>query len=256
MAALFGFFLPSRAGCISNQAEKNSPGRYPIAPNSSSLLSGSSVWSLPRQSCRVPAVSDVTRILQSVDSGDPRAAEDLLPLVYDELRRLAAVRMAGEQPDQTLQPTALVHEAWLRLTGGENKQWNGRAHFYGAAAEAMRRILIERARRKLALKRGARAERVDLNLDQVEVAAQSDPEAILALNEALEVLAREDPESAELVKLRFFAGMSNQEAAEVLGVSERSTKRYWTFARAWLFQEIQNLREADRASQRPDPGAA
>lgn len=200
-------------------------------------------------------MSDVTRILQSIDSGDPKAAEGLLPLVYDELRRLAAIRMADEQPDQTLQPTALVHEAWLRLTRDENQQWNGRTHFYSAAAEAMRRILIERARRKLALKRGARAERVDLNLDQMEVATQCEPEAILALNEALEKLAIEDPESAELVKLRFFAGMSNQEAAQTLGVSERSAKRYWTFARAWLFQEIRSSGAVDRAFPSSDSGA-
>ena len=200
-------------------------------------------------------MSDVTRILQSIDAGDPKAAAELLPLVYDELRRLAAIRMAGEQPDQTLQPTALVHEAWLRLTGDENKQWNGRAHFYGAAAEAMRRILIDRARGKLSLKRGARAERVDLNLDQVEMATQSEPEAILALNEALEKLAAEDPESAQLVKLRFFAGMSNQEAAQTLGVSERSAKRYWTFARAWLFLEIRSSGAADGAAHRSDPGS-
>ena len=220
-----------------------------------SFLNASSVWSLPSQSCSVPAVSDVTRILQSIDSGDPKAAEELLPLVYDELRRLAAIRMADEQPDQTLQPTALVHEAWLRLTGDENQQWNGRAHFYGAAAEAMRRILIERARRKLSLKRGAKAERVDLNLDLMEVATQSEPEAILALTEALGKLATEDPESAKLVKLRFFAGMSNQEAAQALGVSERSAKRYWTFARAWLFQEITCSGAADGGAHPSDPGA-
>jgi len=188
-------------------------------------------------------VSDVTRILQSLGAGDSRhgaTAEELLPLVYDELRKLAEIRMADESPDHTLQPTALVHEAWLRLTGNAEECWNSRSHFFCAAAEAMRRILIERARRKQSLKRGARAERVELDLEQMEMATQSEPAELLALNDALEKLAAEDPQSAELIKLRYFAGMTNQEAAQALGISERSAKRCWTFARAWLFQEIRN----------------
>jgi RNA polymerase sigma factor (TIGR02999 family) len=185
-------------------------------------------------------MSDLTRILDRVRQGDSKAAEELLPLVYGELRKLAAHKMAHEAPGQTLQPTALVHEAWLRLVDSPDQRWEGRAHFFTAAAEAMRRILIDNARRKHALKRGAGLERLDL--DQVEVAAQADEETLLVVNEALEKLASEDPSAAELVKLRFFVGLSNAEAAEALGVSERSAKRYWTFARAWLYHEIQTYR--------------
>jgi len=191
-----------------------------------------------------PRSGEFTRILQSIDAGNDKAAEDLLPLIYDELRKLAAIRMANEQSDHTLQPTALVHEAWLRLTGREDQRWDSRNHFFCAAAEAMRRILIERARRKMALKRGARAERVDLNLDHMEMATHSEPEELLVLNSALAKLATEDPASAELIKLRFFIGMTNQEAAQAMGISERSAKRYWTFARAWLFNEIRNQNPA------------
>lgn len=187
-------------------------------------------------------MSEVTRILQSIDSGDAKAAEELLPLVYDELRKLAAIKMASEASDHTLQPTALVHEAWLRLTGEEDQRWDNRAHFFGAAAEAMRRILIDRARRKQSLKRGGQAERLAPDLDQVELATQTEPECLLAINDALAKLSAEDSQSAELIKLRFFVGMSNQEAARVLGISERSAKRYWTFARAWLFHEIRGNR--------------
>ena len=186
-------------------------------------------------------MSDVTRILDRVQQGEARAAEELLPLVYEELRRLAALRMAQEAPGQTLQPTALVHEAWLRLVGPHDQQWNGRGHFFAAAAEAMRRILIDNARRKHALKHGADFERIDL--DQVDVAARADEETLLVVSEALEKLAAEDLPSAELVKLRFFVGMSNAEAAQALGLSERSVKRYWTFARAWLYHEIQTQRQ-------------
>ena len=181
-------------------------------------------------------VSEVTRILESFHEGDSKAAEELLPLVYDELRKLAAARMAQESETSTLQPTALVHEAWLRLVGSEQKAWKNRAHFFAAAAEAMRRILIDNARRKHALKRGARTERLDL--DRIDVAVEADEKSLLLINEALEKLAVQDPQGAELVKLRFFVGFSYQEAAQTLGISERSAKRSWTFARAWLYREL------------------
>jgi RNA polymerase sigma factor (TIGR02999 family) len=181
-------------------------------------------------------MSDPPGILHPTDSGIPRAAEELLPLVYDELRKLAAAKMAHEAAGQTLQPTALVHEAWLRLAGPDNPIFQNRAHFFAAAAEAMRRILIENARRKHALKRGAGAERVDL--DQVDLAIHADDETLLAVNEALEKLEREDPDAAQLIKLRFFAGMTNEEAGQALGISERTAKRYWSFARAWIYQEL------------------
>ncbi len=182
-------------------------------------------------------MSDVTRILNAIGGGDSKAAQDLLPLVYEELRKLAAHKMANEAPGQTLQPTALVHEAWLRLVGTENPQFEGRGHFFAAAAEAMRRILIDRARQKLSLKRGAGAARV--NLEDLEVAAAADDDTLLAVDEALIKLAREDPDSAEFIKLRFFAGMTNDEAAQALGIPERTARRHWSFARAWLFREIQ-----------------
>jgi RNA polymerase sigma factor (TIGR02999 family) len=186
-------------------------------------------------------VSEVTRILDRVHQGEAQAAEELLPLVYEELRKLAAFKMADEAPGQTLQPTALVHEAWIRLTSAQNQPWQNRGHFYAAAAEAMRRILIDNARRKRSLKRGAGAERIDL--DRVDIAAQADAETLLVVNEALNKLGAEDAACAELVKLRFFVGMSNAEAARTLGISERTTKRYWTFARAWLYHEIQTQRQ-------------
>ena len=184
----------------------------------------------------------MTHILNAIGSGDAMAADQLLPLVYDELRRLAVQKMANEAPGQTLQPTALVHEAWLRLVGTENPRFAGRGHFLAAAAEAMRRILIDRARQKLALKRGGRAERV--NLDDLEVAAEADSETLLAIDEGLVKLAKEDSDSAEFIKLRFFVGLNNSEAAEVLGISERTARRHWTFARAWLFREIRRQDEA------------
>jgi len=181
-------------------------------------------------------MSDVTRILDAIGQGQAAAADELLPLVYDELRRLAAHKMANEIPGQTLQPTALVHEAWLRLTGNGDAKWDGRAHFFAAAAEAMRRILVDNARRKNAQKRWANLERVDL--DAVGAAATTDDTALLLISEALEVLAKEDPPSAELVKLRFFVGFTNEQAAQALGISERTAKRYWTFARAWLYDQL------------------
>ena len=183
-------------------------------------------------------MSAITVILNRAQQGDPHAADELLPLVYDELRKLAAHKMANEAPGHTLQPTALVHEAWLRLAGDAGpSHFDNRGHFFAAAAEAMRRILIDSARRKEAHKRGAGLERV--NLDDVDVAAKADDTTLLRLDEALEKLAREDPPSAELVKLRFFAGLTTEQAAAALGISERTARRYWVFARAWLHDELQ-----------------
>ncbi len=184
----------------------------------------------------------MTRILEAAHNGDPTAAEQLLPLVYDELRRLASARMANEAAGQTLQPTALVHEAWLRLTGDQNQKWDGRAHFFGAAAEAMRRILIDRARRKRAVRHGGNQQRVDIQ--EVDLACTSgDDDQLLAVSEALDKLAVHHKEEAELVKLRYFVGMTNEEAADVLGISARTAKYYWTHARAWLFREIKGCGE-------------
>jgi RNA polymerase sigma factor (TIGR02999 family) len=180
-------------------------------------------------------MSDVTRILDRVQQGDPKAAEELLPLVYEELRNLANARMAQEPSGQTLQPTALVHEAWIRLVG-ENHDWQNRRHFFSAAAEAMRRILIDRARQKRRVRHGGGLVRVDLN--DIDVAAESQSETVLFVHEALERLAQKDPEIAELIKLRYFAGIPNQEAAEMLGMSERTARRNWAYARAWLTREI------------------
>jgi RNA polymerase sigma factor (TIGR02999 family) len=183
-------------------------------------------------------MSDVTRILQSIESGNAAAGE-LLPLVYEELRRLAAHKMANESPGQTLQPTALVHEAWLRLTGNEDVKWAGRAHFFGAAAEAMRRILIDNARRKRAARHGGGQPRVDIQ--ELEIAAIDGKEdELLAVNDALEKLAAHVPPKAQLVKLRYFVGLTLEEAAEVLGISSATAKRHWAYSRAWLFREIQN----------------
>ena len=181
-------------------------------------------------------MSEVMTMSETAGGGQLRASEELLPLVYDELRKLAAFQMAGQSGTQTLQATALVHEAWLRLAGSQRVQWQSRAHFLATAAEAMRQILIDRARRKNALKRGASARHIDL--DGVDVAIEADEDTLLRINEALEKLADADPQSAELVKLRFFAGMDYQEAAQALGISPRSAKRYWSFARAWLYREL------------------
>jgi RNA polymerase sigma factor (TIGR02999 family) len=182
-------------------------------------------------------MSGVTLILARAQRGDPNAASELLPLVYDELRKLAAARMSNEMAGHTLQPTALVHEVWLRLTGEEpNAQFANRAHFFAAAAEAMRRILIDRARRKGAGKRGGDWQRIDL--DKVDIAAEADDDTLLLVNEALEKLTKEDARAAEMAKLRFFGGLTLEEAAQVMGVTERSANRYWAFARVWLFQEM------------------
>jgi RNA polymerase sigma factor (TIGR02999 family) len=178
----------------------------------------------------------VTQILEAVGTGDEQAAEKLLPLLYEELRRLAAARMAQVAPGQTLQPTALVHEAWLRLVGGKQQFWNSRGHFFAAAAEAMRRILVERARRRSAEKHGGGLRRVDL--DQVDIAEEANSDVLLALDEALTALTGRDATAAQLIKLRFFAGLPNAQAAELLGVPERTAKRSWAYARAWLYQEI------------------
>ena len=181
-------------------------------------------------------MNDVTRILNSIRQGDPKAADELLPLVYQELRKLAAARMARESPGQTLQPTALVHEAWLRLVGDTNPKFDGRAHFFAAAAEAMRRILIDNARRKKAQRHGGGKEHVDIS--ELELAAAAKEDELLAVGEALEKLAEKDKDMAELVKLRFFAGFTNKEVGEVLGVSEPTIERRWAFARAWLYREV------------------
>jgi RNA polymerase sigma factor (TIGR02999 family) len=181
-------------------------------------------------------VSEVAQPPGASSDPDPKAADRLLPLVYRELRRLAAARMAHEAPGQTLQPTALVHEAWLRLAGAEEKTWAGRAHFFGAAAEAMRRILIENARRKRARRHGGGQQRVDI--EELTVAAEVRDDELLALDEALEAFAAQEPQKARLVKLRYFAGLSFEEAAEVLAVSVPTAKRWWAYARAWLYQHI------------------
>jgi RNA polymerase sigma factor (TIGR02999 family) len=179
---------------------------------------------------------EVTEILSAVGAGDKHAAEELLPLVYDELRRLAAARMAWESPGQTLQATALVHEAWLRLVGPSETLWTSRGHFFGAAAEAMRRILLERARKKARVRHGGHLERV--NLDRVTLATQDSDEVIIAVHDALEALAAESPQKAEIVKLRYFGGLEHAEIAEALGISEPTVRRHWAYARSWLYAEL------------------
>jgi RNA polymerase sigma factor (TIGR02999 family) len=201
-------------------------------------------------------MNDVTRILSAIEQGDPHAAEQLLPLVYDELRRLAAQRLAQEKPGQTLQATALVHEAYLRLvasggrqsrSGGrespEKEHWDSRAHFFAAAAEAMRRILIDQARRKRRPKHGGGHNRISLDearLDEALCLGEAPDDDLLALNEALEKLARAEPAKAELVKLHYFAGLTLEEAGRVLGISHRTAKRHWAYTRAWLYTAIRD----------------
>ena len=180
-------------------------------------------------------MTEITQMLQAVGRGEAHASVDLLPLVYGDLRRHAAVRMAHESAGQTLQPTALVHEAWLRISGG-HQGWQTRAHIFGAAAEAMRRILIENARRKSRLKRGGGQLRLDV--DQLELAAATPDDKMLLIDEALERLQADDPEKAQVVILKFFGGRTNQEVAETLGVTERTVERHWAYAKAWLFRSI------------------
>ena len=178
---------------------------------------------------------EVTRLLQSLDDTDGGAASDVLPVVYQELRRLASTLMAAEVPGQTLQPTALVHEAWLRVAG-EQHDWKSRRHFFSVAAEAMRRILLDRARKRRRIRHGGGQERIDI--DSIDVAVEAGPEELLRVHEALDRLADEDPIKAELVKLRFFLGLRIPEAAEILGISATTAKRHWTFSRVWLYREI------------------
>ena len=181
-------------------------------------------------------MSEVTRILTAIEQGNRQASEELLPLVYHELRRLAAHKMSTEPAGHTLQPTALVHEAWLKLVDSPAQSWQNRAHFFGAAAEAMRRILIGRARRKQTQRRGAGA--AHCNVDELEIAGPAPDDQLLALNEALDRFAVLEPQQADLVKLRYFVGLKIEEAAAVLGISEATAKRWWAYARAWLFNEI------------------
>jgi RNA polymerase sigma factor (TIGR02999 family) len=184
-------------------------------------------------------MSDVTQILSQIEQGDPSAAEQLLPLVYGELRKLAAAKLAQEKPGQTLQATALVHEAYLRLVDAENlDEWKSRGHFFGAAAEAMRRILVDNARRRQRPKHGGDRNRVDLETSLVMTSDRADQ--LLALEEALQKLAAESPEKAELVKLRYFAGLSHQEAAKALGVSRATADRYWAYAKVYLHCEMED----------------
>jgi len=191
------------------------------------------------------AVSEVTQILEAIQRGDANAEDELLPLVYDELRRVAAGKMAHEAPGHTLQPTALVHEAWLRLVEGQDQKWSGRAHFFAAAAEAMRRILIDNARRKHARRHGGGQQRLDIQ--EIEIAAGMKDDELLAVNEALEKFAAQDKEKAELVKLRYFAGLTIKETSNVLNISVPTAKRWWSYARAWLYEEI-------RSQETPDTG--
>lgn len=181
-------------------------------------------------------MNEVTRILEAIGGGDPQATEDLLPIVYEELRHLAAQKLSKEPRGHTLQATALVHEAYLRLVGSDAQSWNSRGHFFVAAAEAMRRILVDRARCKQRIKRGGGLRRVDLNAAGLKLEDSSDD--ILALDEALEKLSQKDAVKAEVVKLRFFAGLTNAQAAEALGLSHNTVDRYWAYARSWLHLEI------------------
>jgi len=192
----------------------------------------------PIKLARLETVSDATLLLKAVEEGDPQASDQLLELVYDELRRLATSKMARESPGQTLQPTELVHEAWLRLVGTENPKFANRAHFFSAAAEAMRRILIDRARRKLTLRHGGGLKRVDW-VGQ-DLPAPGSDQQLLAVHEVLDDLAKEHPIEAQVVKLKYFIGMTNEETANALGISVTTTKAYWTFARTWILHEIEH----------------
>ena len=201
-----------------------SPGRHTRSPSRS-------------DSFIIGPMSDVTQVLNAIEAGDPKAADQLLPLVYEELRRLAAAKMAHEKPGQTLQATALVHEAWLRLVGTEKqKAWNSRGHFFGAAAEAMRRILVDRARQKARVRHGGELERVDL--EHVTIATEDSDDTVLAIHEALEKLALESSQKAEIVKLRYFTGLEHAEIAQALGMAEPTVRRHWAYARSWLYAEL------------------
>jgi len=200
-------------------------------------------WFLVPEPCRcikgaynVSETNQITQVLQAIGRSESGAAEELLPLVYDDLRRLAMARMANEAAGQTLQPTALVHEAWLRLVADGERTWQNRAHFFGAAAEAMRRILIEKARRKSRLKHGGGQAR--FNIEDLELADSTPDDKVLLINEALESLEAQDPEAARIVVLKFFGGLSRQEVAESLNVSERMVDRHWAYAKAWLWRQI------------------
>jgi RNA polymerase sigma factor (TIGR02999 family) len=188
-------------------------------------------------------MGDVTAILDAIDRGDPKAAEELLPLVYEELRHLAAQKLALESPGQTLQATALVHEAYLRLVSDADLKWNSARHFFRAAAGAMRRILIDNARRKRAVRHGGLFERV--NVEKIQLAAAMPSDQLLAVDEALERFAKVDPQAAELIKLRFYAGLSHQQAADTLGLSVRTADRLWAFGRAWLFRQIRGVNDPE-----------
>lgn len=208
------------------------------------------VFELPTHSLTTSStlarMTNVTQLLHAIQAGQSQASADLLPLVYQELRQLAAAKLAEEKPGQTLQATALVHEAWLRLVGtDDSKAWNHRGHFFGAAAEAMRRILVDRARHKARQRYGGGRQRIDLS--QVRMATEDSDDTLLAVSDALEALAKISPRKAELVKLRYFTGMTLPEIAEVLGVSQSTVERDWAYARSWLYQEIQE-------HQLPDDG--
>jgi RNA polymerase sigma factor (TIGR02999 family) len=192
-------------------------------------------------------MSEVTQLLSALDQGDPHAAGRLLPLVYDELRRLAAARLAREKPGQTLQATALVHEAYLRLVGTDDRHWDGRGHFFAAAAEAMRRILVENARRRKCLKQGGNLVRREF--DEALLVAPETHEDLEALDEALKLLAAKDPVKARLVDLRYFAGLTNEQAAQALGISTATAERYWAYARAWLRRKISPAEDAAAEQQ-------
>ena len=194
-------------------------------------------------------MNEITQVLERIQKGEPSAAEALLPLVYEELRALAAQKLAHETPDQTLQPTALVHEAYLRLVDVEQRQrWDGRGHFFAAAAEAMRRILVERARRKKTVKHGGGRQRLDA--DTVAIVAPENDDDLVAIDEALDRLAALDPAKAELVKLRYFAGLTIEECADALGISCATAKRYWAYSRVWLFEQVNHKDHKDR-KERP-----
>jgi RNA polymerase sigma factor (TIGR02999 family) len=181
-------------------------------------------------------MSDITQLLSQLESSDPKAAEELLPIVYEELRRVAAVKMAREPGNQTLQATALVHEAWLKLTNESQSAWRNRQHFFAMAAEVMRRILVDRARKRLTKKQGGDLERVDL--EGIEVPMKVDDEIVIKVHDSLEQLHREDPAKAQVVKLKFFVGLTNAEIATLLDLNEKTVRRHWSFAKAWLFRDL------------------